>query len=173
MPCCCSAGEKLLLFITINTAMSRFNWCLKALCCTFILTKQTLLWIALSLWGQRQLSPSPPLGAESSNAPLQSPSLSRQEDLGSLWPFGMEIKDHQKKEMKERHEYPVGWVRKPTWFGPPGCWRTRFRRSISLEGVLGFGEQLPWSKGQGTRGGEWDESSRNCLNGLGLQLELN
>lgn len=131
MPCCCSAGGKLLLFITINTEMLRFNWCLKALCCTFILTKQTLLWIALSLWGWRQLSPSPLLGAEFSNAPLQGPSVTGQEDLGSLWPFGMEIKDHQKKEMEERHEYSVGWVRK-THLVWAGSWRTRVRSSTSL-----------------------------------------
>lgn len=107
MPCCCSAGEKLLLFITINTVMSRFNWCLKALCCTFILTKQTLVWIALSLWGQRQLSPSPQLGAECSNPPLQSPSLSRQE--GYFWPLRKEIEEHQEKEIKDMSTQLGGW----------------------------------------------------------------
>lgn len=106
MPCCCSAGEKLLLFITINTVMLRFNWCLKALCCTFILTKQTLLWIVLGLWSWRQLSLSPLLGAEPSNAPFQSPSLSRQKDLKSLWPFRMEIK----KKGNERKTSISSWV---------------------------------------------------------------
>ena len=58
MTYCYSAVEKLLLFITINTMMLRFNWCLKALCCTFVLTKQTVLWIGVGLWDRRQLNAS-------------------------------------------------------------------------------------------------------------------
>lgn len=99
MPCCCSAVEKLLLFITINTMMLRFNWCLKALCCTFVLTKQTVLWIGLSLWDGRWLSPSLPLEAVIFLSSPE-PSLSRQEGLGLFWPFRTEINDHQKKEIE-------------------------------------------------------------------------
>lgn len=165
MRCCCSAGEKLLLFITINTAMSRFNWCLKALCCTFRLTKQTLLWIALSLWGQ--LSPSPLLGAESSHAPLQSPSLSRQGDLGSLLPFGMEIKDHQKKGNGRKTWIP-SWVSEES---PAGLVRVLEDTCQEQQECLGVQSSFHGVRDK-AREGKWDESSRKCLNGLGLQLEL-